>query len=127
MRLVDREERSATWLELFFDLCFVAAIAALGVDLHSDQTWEGYLRFAGLFVPIWWGWMGITWYATAFDTDDPQAPGQRLTLGLRAPVPPSLRLGPPASRELSVSPTHHFVYFSGSAMNLLWQASEQKK
>ena len=70
MRLVDREERSATWLELFFDLCFVAAIAALGVDLHSDQTWEGYLRFAGLFVPIWWGWMGITWYATAFDTDD---------------------------------------------------------
>ena len=70
LRLVDREERSATWLELFFDLCFVAAIAALGVDLHSDQTWEGYLRFAGLFVPIWWGWMGITWYATAFDTDD---------------------------------------------------------
>ena len=70
MRLVDREERSATWLELFYDLCFVAAIAALGVDLHSDQTWEGYLRFAGLFVPIWWGWMGITWYATAFDTDD---------------------------------------------------------
>ena len=70
LRLVDSEERSATWLELFFDLCFVAAIAALGVDLLSDQTWEGYLRFAGLFVPIWWGWMGITWYASAFDTDD---------------------------------------------------------
>ena len=48
----------------------VAAIAALGVDLHSDETWEGYLRFVGLFVPIWWGWIGITWYATAFDTDD---------------------------------------------------------
>ena len=70
LRLVDREHRTATWLELFFDLCLVAAIAALGVDLHSDQTWEGYLRFAGLFVPIWWSWMGITWYATAFDTDD---------------------------------------------------------
>ena len=70
LRLVDRGERSATWLELFYDLCFVAAIAALGVDLHSDHTWEGYLRFVALFVPIWWGWMGITWYATAFDTDD---------------------------------------------------------
>jgi hypothetical protein len=63
-------ERHATWLELFFDLCFVAAVAAPAADLHHDPTPAGVVRVAGLFVPVWWAWMGFTWYATAFDTDD---------------------------------------------------------
>lgn len=70
LRVMDQEGRSATWLELFFDLCFVASVASLGAVLHADPTWQGALRFAALFVPVWWGWMGFTWYATAFDTDD---------------------------------------------------------
>jgi len=65
------QERHATWLELFFDLCFVAAVAALAADLHHDPTWGGIARFCGLFVPVWWAWMGYTWYASAFDNDDP--------------------------------------------------------
>ncbi|MCA1716206.1 MAG: low temperature requirement protein A [Actinobacteria bacterium] len=64
------EHRTATWLELFFDLCFVVAVAALARGLHDDPTLGGVLRFAGLFVPVWWAWMGFTWYATAFDNDD---------------------------------------------------------
>jgi low temperature requirement protein LtrA len=64
------EERHATWLELFFDLCFVAAVATLADGLHHDPSPGGLLRFAGLFVPVWWAWMGYTWYATAFDNDD---------------------------------------------------------
>jgi low temperature requirement protein LtrA len=64
------EERHATWLELFFDLCFVAAVAALAAELHSDPSLAGLLKFAGLFVPVWWAWMGFTWYASAFDNDD---------------------------------------------------------
>jgi low temperature requirement protein LtrA len=70
LRAFDVGERHATWLELFFDLCFVAAIAALAADLHHDPTTAGVARFCGLFVPVWWAWMGFTWYATAFDTDD---------------------------------------------------------
>src|SRR5262245_4163289 len=70
LRAFDAGERHATWLELFFDLCFVAAVAALAADLHRDPTPAGALRFAGLFVPVWWAWMGYTWYASAFDTDD---------------------------------------------------------
>jgi low temperature requirement protein LtrA len=64
------EERHATWLELFFDLCFVAAVAALADGLHHEPNFGGIARFAGLFVPVWWAWMGYTWYATAFDNDD---------------------------------------------------------
>ena len=64
------EERTSTWLELFFDLCFVVAVAALARGLHDDPTLGGALRFAGLFVPVWWSWMIFTWYATSFDNDD---------------------------------------------------------
>jgi low temperature requirement protein LtrA len=64
------EERHPTWLELFFDLCFVAAVAALASGLHHHPDARGVLTFAGLFVPVWWAWMGYTWYASAFDNDD---------------------------------------------------------
>ena len=64
------EERTSTWLELFFDLCFVVAVAALARGLHDDPTLGGTLRFVGLFVPVWWSWMTFTWYATGFDNDD---------------------------------------------------------
>ena len=63
-------ERHASWLELFFDLVFVAAVAALATQLHEDHSVAGLAVFAGLFVPVWWGWMGYTWYATGFDGDD---------------------------------------------------------
>ena len=64
------EERHPSWLELFFDLCFVAAVAALAAGLHHHPDVRGVLVFAGLFVPVWWAWMGYTWYASAFDNDD---------------------------------------------------------
>ena len=64
------EERSSTWLELFFDLCFVVAVAALARGLHHDPHLDGMLRFLGLFVPVWWSWMIFSWYATSFDNDD---------------------------------------------------------
>jgi low temperature requirement protein LtrA len=51
------EERTSTWLELFFDLCFVVAVAALARGLHAEPTLGGMLRFLSLFVPVWWSWM----------------------------------------------------------------------
>jgi len=64
------EERSSTWLELFFDLCFVVAVAAVARGLHDDPSFAGVLRFAGLLIPVWWSWMIFTWHATSFDNDD---------------------------------------------------------
>jgi len=63
--------RHATWLELFFDLVFVLAIAELAHLLHDDPTPGGFLRFAVLFVPVWWAWSGFTYYADLFDVDGP--------------------------------------------------------
>jgi low temperature requirement protein LtrA len=70
MREFDVGERRATWLELFFDLCFVAAVAALSTRLLHHHSIPGVLAFLGLFVAVWWAWMAFTWFATAWDNDD---------------------------------------------------------
>jgi low temperature requirement protein LtrA len=66
----EQGERHATWYELYFDLVFVAAVAQLATALSREPTSAGFLRFAGLFVPIAWAWSGFTFYANRFDTDD---------------------------------------------------------
>ena len=63
--------RHATWLELFFDLVFVLAIAELTRYLHDHLTVGGFLGFLFLFVPVWGTWMGYTYYADLFDVDGP--------------------------------------------------------
>lgn len=64
------DERHATWLELFYDLVFVVAVANLSHTLLGHVSLPGILGFAALFVPVWWAWVGATFYATRFDTDD---------------------------------------------------------
>ena len=63
-------ERKVTWLELFYDLVYVAAIIQLGNTLSNDVSWGGFLRFVALFIPIWWSWTGITFYVNRFVVDD---------------------------------------------------------
>jgi low temperature requirement protein LtrA len=65
----ERGERHATWLELFFDLVFVVAIAELAHLLHDDLTGAGIVSFAALFVPVWWLWIDFSYYADQFDVD----------------------------------------------------------
>jgi len=64
------EERRATWLELFFDLVFVLAIAELAQQLVRRHDVAGFAIFAGLYLPVFIAWQGFTFYADRFDTDD---------------------------------------------------------
>ena len=66
----ESDERHATWLELFFDLVFVVAIAELSRQLVLDHSLGGFAQFAGLFVPVWVAWQGYMAYADRFDSDD---------------------------------------------------------
>ena len=68
--LVTGEERSASRLELFFDLAFVLVVAQLESGLRGHVTVRGLLVFAGLFATVWWSWAGATLYANRFDHDD---------------------------------------------------------
>ena len=73
-RPTDEEHRSATVLELFFDLCFVVAVAQAAAGLHhalsARHVADGVVDYLLVFFAIWWAWMNFTWFASAYDTDD---------------------------------------------------------
>ncbi|MBO4255556.1 low temperature requirement protein A [Streptomyces griseorubiginosus] len=70
----DEAHRVASPLELFFDLCFVVAVAQAGVGLvhavAAGHTGSGIASYAMQFFAIWWAWMNFTWFASAYDNDD---------------------------------------------------------
>jgi low temperature requirement protein LtrA len=68
----EQRERKTSWLELFLDLVFVAVISALASTLAEagNISGPGVLRFCLLFIPVWWVWMGSTFYNERFETDD---------------------------------------------------------
>lgn len=72
----DQEEqhRSATQLELLFDLVFVVAIAAaahgLRHEIAAGHIQSGVIKFLMGFFCVWWPWNQFTWFASSFDNDD---------------------------------------------------------
>lgn len=66
-------EKKVTWLELFYDLLFVAAISkATHVLLHVEHgtiSVEHLSKFVLIFIPIWWAWVGQTVYNNRFGRD----------------------------------------------------------
>jgi low temperature requirement protein LtrA len=92
--------RAATPLELLFDLVFVVAIAQAAASLHHSisggHVVESIAGYVMVFFAIWWAWMGFTWFASAFDSDD--AP-YRLKVGLQMTGLLALAAGVPAAFE----------------------------
>ncbi|MGY2895696.1 low temperature requirement protein A [Deinococcus sp. UYEF24] len=58
--------RHASWLELFFDLVFVASIAQIAHQLDQINL-AHLLAFVGLLSMLWWTWLGYTFYADFFE------------------------------------------------------------
>jgi low temperature requirement protein LtrA len=81
-RSASESHRVSTPLELFFDLCFVVAVAQAASPLHhsiaENHIWHGIQGYLMVFFAIWWAWMNFTWFASAYDCDDP--PYRALTL-----------------------------------------------
>lgn len=88
--------RQASWLELFFDLSFVVAVAQAAIQfehaLAEGHYAAGITGYLIVFAAIWLAWMSFTWFANVFDTDD--VPYRLLSmvmiagsLGLAAGVP----------------------------------------
>jgi low temperature requirement protein LtrA len=63
-------EGTASRLELFFDLAYVLVVLDLAKGFYEDLTWHGAFVLTGLFVTMWFSWVGFTLYANRFDTDD---------------------------------------------------------
>lgn len=64
----ESKERSATWLELFYDIFYVAVLRILSYgDFYTPAK---VAEFIALFITIWWSWLMVTMYDTKYDTDD---------------------------------------------------------
>jgi len=66
----NREERRASWLELFFDLVFAGAVGQLAGALQEHLSLGTLARFVMLFTPIWWLWVQFSFYADRHEPDD---------------------------------------------------------
>jgi low temperature requirement protein LtrA len=50
------------WLELFFDLVVVAAVAVLSDALRDDATWGGLGIFLVTYGAVWFAWVSVVMY-----------------------------------------------------------------
>ncbi len=76
-RNIDEPHRTATALELFYDLIYVVAIASLAAEFHHAlSAWHhvghAILMYIFMFFCICWPWNTYTWFASGYDTDDAQ-------------------------------------------------------
>jgi len=65
-----RDERRASWLELFFDLAFAGAVGQLAGAFQRHPGLGALAGFVLLFTPIWWLWVQLTFYADRHETED---------------------------------------------------------
>jgi low temperature requirement protein LtrA len=65
-----RDERRASWLELFFDLAFAGAVGQLAGAFQRHPGLAALAGFVILFTPIWWLWVQLTFYADRHETKD---------------------------------------------------------
>ncbi|KAG0203613.1 hypothetical protein BGX28_004136 [Mortierella sp. GBA30] len=65
----ENEKKSATWMELFLDLTFVANITIF-THQHPIMDTETMLRYCGWFIILWWMWLSQTMFDVRFSTDD---------------------------------------------------------
>ena len=66
----DKKEKKVTWLELFYDLVYVAAFIQLGDAFSNDISANTFFKSAGIFGAMWLSWTGFTYYANRFTIDD---------------------------------------------------------
>ena len=51
--------KRVSWVELYFDLIFVFAVGQLSHIMVTDPHWAGLGIALGLFLPLWWTWVGF--------------------------------------------------------------------
>jgi low temperature requirement protein LtrA len=67
---VPTEEDGSTWLQLFFDLVYVAILVELGDQLANNLNLLGLAEFIIIFIPVWWSWQEFVEYGTHYPVDD---------------------------------------------------------
>ena len=90
-----RDDRRASWLELFFDLAFAEAVGQLAGALQDHLALSTLARFVLLFTPIWWLWVQFSFYGDRHESENaahriPVLVAILLCIGLAASAPRAL-------------------------------------
>ncbi|MCP4303986.1 MAG: low temperature requirement protein A [bacterium] len=64
------EDRSASFVELFFDLVFVFGVTQVVASIHGHLDWPTLWRAAVVLGLMWWAWTQYTWLAGYADFDE---------------------------------------------------------
>ena len=64
------EDRSASFVELFFDLVFVFGVTQVVASIHGHLDWPTLWRAAVVLALMWWAWTQYTWLAGYADFDE---------------------------------------------------------
>ena len=72
----DRDPSRAHWMELFFDLVFVALVGQLAHGLHTEPSFGTLAVFVALFASVWWSWVNLTFVVDV----SPQLSARRLSI-----------------------------------------------
>jgi low temperature requirement protein LtrA len=65
-----QEDRSASFVELFFDLVFVFGITQVVASIHGHLDWATLGKAAIVLLLLWWAWTQWTWTAGNADFDE---------------------------------------------------------
>lgn len=63
-------DRSASFVELFFDLVFVFGVTQVVSSIHGHLDWPTLGRAALVLMLLWWAWSQYTWLAGHVDFDE---------------------------------------------------------
>ncbi|NDJ53164.1 MAG: low temperature requirement protein A [Chloroflexi bacterium] len=63
-------DRTIGWLELFYDLVYVATLIQIGNFLSDNLTLVGFGQFLVMMFVVWWSWGGETLYQNRYVADD---------------------------------------------------------
>jgi low temperature requirement protein LtrA len=66
---IEEEERTTSYLELFFDLIFVFAFTQVALLILEDTSAPGFARSALVLALVWWAWSAYTWMTNAIDIE----------------------------------------------------------
>jgi low temperature requirement protein LtrA len=117
-----REPRRASWVELFFDLVFAAAVNQLAGTLQDHPNLATLGRFAFFFVPVWWLWVQFSFYANRHESDDT---AHRATLLVAIVLGAGMAAS--ASRAVSGDPAGFVIAFAAMrGLQLLLYARARK-
>ncbi len=65
-----KEDRSASFVELFFDLVFVFGVTQVAASIHGHLDWATLGKAAIVLLLLWWAWTQFTWTAGNADFDE---------------------------------------------------------